>query len=193
MNVIHRTRGMTQAEFFDWAEAQNTRYEFNGIVPVARTGGSLDHNRIALNIYVALRERLTGSGCTPFGMDAGVQTIGDAVRYPDALVTCSKADGAARLVPHPVVVFEVLSPGSGRTDRIDKVREYHAIASVRRYVILEYAGIGLTVLARAGATDPWIATSLMAEDILRMPEIGSEIPVAEFYADTDLADAPPSN
>ena len=37
-----------------------------------------------------------------------------AVRYPDALVTCSKVEGDARVVPSVVVVFEMLSPSTGR-------------------------------------------------------------------------------
>ena len=41
------------------------------------------------------------------------------------------------------MVFEVLSPSSGQTDRIVKVREYASVPTVRRYVILEYTSAGL--------------------------------------------------
>jgi Uma2 family endonuclease len=34
------------------------------------------------------------------------------VRYPDAVVTCSKIDGRDYLVPNPVIVFEVVSTAS---------------------------------------------------------------------------------
>lgn len=177
---------MTRDEFFPWAEAQEVRYEFDGFRPVAMTGGTANHNRILLNIHVALRFRLRGSGCEPLGPDAGVATVGDAVRYPDALVICAKTPGTARLMEGVVVVFEVLSPTSGRTDRIDKVREYAAVASIRRYVIVESTSVGATVFERAGGEAAWTATALTAEDTLRMPEIGTEIPVAELYEDTDL-------
>jgi Uma2 family endonuclease len=80
----------------------------------------------------------------------------------------------------------VLSPTSGRTDRIDKLREYRAVPSIRRYVILEHGSIGLTVFARADGQEDWTAVALTAEDTLHIPEIGIEIPVAEFYEDTDL-------
>lgn len=186
MNIALRKPRMTREEFFDWAEAQDTRYEFDGFQPLALTGGSIDHSQIAQNISGALRARLRGSACRPLGPDAGVATVGNAVRYPDALVTCTKAPGTARVVPGVVVVFEVLRPTSGRTDRIDKVREYRAVASIRRYVILEYASIGLTVLERANAEDEWRATALTAGDLLQIPEIGIEIPVSEFYEDVDL-------
>ncbi len=191
MNIALRTPRMTREAFFDWAQAQNARYEFDGFQPVAMTGGSLNHNQISHNIYGGLRTRLRGSGCRPFGQDAGLATIGDAVRYPDALVTCSKVSGTARLVPGVVVVFEVLSPTSGRTDRIEKVREYHAVPSIRRYVILERASIGATVLVRADGAEAWAATALTEADTLRMPEIGIEIPLTDFYEDVERS--PPAH
>ncbi|HSU05283.1 MAG TPA: Uma2 family endonuclease [Acetobacteraceae bacterium] len=191
MNIALRTPRMTREQFFAWAQVQDVRYEFDGFQPVAMTGGTVRHSQMTLNIQFALRTRLRGA-CRPLGPDAGVATIGDAVRYPDALVTCTKTPDSAYVVPGVVVVFEVLSPTSGRTDRIDKLREYRAVPSIRRYVILEHAGIGLTVFERLPGEEDWRATALTAEDTLRMPEIAIEIPVMEFYDNVDLPDATPS-
>ena len=186
MNITLRKRWMTRAQFFDWAQAQGIRYEFDGFQPVAMTGGTARHNTISLNIHRALYDRLDGKKCRPLGPDAGVATVGETVRYPDALVTCTKFPDTDYLVPGVVVVFEVLSPTSGRMDRIVKVREYAAVASILRYVILEHASIGVTVLERSGAAEKWTVTTLTASDPLAMPEIGVEIPVAELYEGTDL-------
>ena len=84
-----------------------------------------------------------------------------------------------------MVIFEVLSPTSGRTDRIIKLREYRAIPSVRRYVILEHSSIGLTVFARPDAEADWTATALTAGETLRIPEIGVENPVDDLYEGVD--------
>lgn len=183
---------MTRDEFLDWAERQNERYEFDGFQPVAMfgpvgmTGGTQNHIQIALNIYVALRTRLSGTSCKALGLEAGVATIGDTIRYPDALVTCTPGPGTARLIPGVLAVFEVVSPSSERIDRIDKLREYGAVPSIRRYAIVEQATIGLTVFERAEGVEDWTAFALMADETLRMPEIGIEIPVRELYAGTDV-------
>ena len=189
MSVMVRKPRMTREAFFDWAHAQDARYEFDGCHPVATTGGSINHSQTTQNILLALRTRLGRSACRPLGPDAGVATIGDAVRYPDALVTCAKLDGTARVVPGVVVVFEVISPASGLIDRIDELREYRAVASVRRYVTLEHASVAVTVFQRDDGESDWTATALTASDVLRMPEIGIEVPVAEFYENVEL---PPS-
>ena len=179
----------TQDRFFAWAETQERRYEFDGFQPVAMNGGSWNHDRISRNIHLALRPRLRGTPCQTAGPNAGVATIGDIVRYPDALVTCSKGPGESRLIPGVVIVFEVLSPGSGGIDRIVKLREYLAVPSIKRYVILESALIGLTVLVKQ-SDGAWSASSLTAEDTLRLPEIGIEVPVTELYEDVEFMDTP---
>ena len=64
-------------------------------------------------------------------------------------MTCSKFDSRGRTIPGVVVVFEVLSSTTSRRDRIVKPREYAAVPSIRRYVILESTSVGLTVMERA--------------------------------------------
>ena len=115
-------KSWTQEEFFSWAEAQDTRYEFDGSEPVAMTGGNIAHNRVIRNLQFALTARLRGGPCEPLGPDAGVVTVHRAVRYPDGLVTCSEVRGEAKVV----AVFEVVSSGSGRVDRIVKARRPYA-------------------------------------------------------------------
>ena len=172
---------MTQREFFDWAEAQDARYEFDGFQPVAMTGGNLGHSSLIRNVNVQLTNRLRGKTCEPLGPDAGVATVGDTVRYPDAVVTCTPFSNQDRLVPNPVVVFEVISPSSVRTDRVTKLREYQAVPTIRRYVIVEPDAATVTVLSRDHANEPFRAAGLAGDDTLQLPEIGIEIPVAAIY------------
>jgi hypothetical protein len=87
------------------------------------------------------------------------------------------------------VIFEVISPTSGHVDRIVKVREYGVVESIRRYVIVETASVGLTVHERQAAGQKWTVTTVMADDVLSLPEIGAEVPIAELY---DGVDFPPT-
>jgi len=189
MNIALR-KTWTQEQFFDWAEAQNERYEFDGVQPVAMTGGFNNSSAIGINLILALGNKLRGSGCRLLGPDAGVETINTAVRYPDALVTCTKFQAKDRKVPGVVAVFEVVggTADAKRRDRVIKVREYAAVPSIRRYVIIESSMIGLTVLERTAPDQAWQATTLTNDDTLRMPDIGIEIPVSEFYEDITFGD-----
>jgi Uma2 family endonuclease len=86
------------------------------------------------------------------------------------------------------VVFEVLSPDSGRRDRIEKAGEYATVPSILHYVIMESARASLLVIRRQRGNDAWTALTLTGGDTLSLPEIGVEIPVAEFYEDMDFDD-----
>jgi Uma2 family endonuclease len=180
----------TQEEFFAWAQDQEIRHEFDGFAPVAMTGDFANASAIGINLILALGNRLRGTGCRPLGPNAGVETINKAVRYPDALVTCTKFAGNARTLPGVVAVFEVVgnTRDSMRRDHFEKVKEYAAVPSIRRYVIIESSLPAVTVLSRKDADDPWTHTGLNSDDVLQMPDIGIEIPVAEFYDDISFDD-----
>jgi Uma2 family endonuclease len=177
-------RPMSVAEFLAWEEKQELRYEFDGFQPVAMTGGTLVHEAICYRLRTLLQLRLDGKPCRPWGPTTKVEVQG-RIRYPDAHVNCTEFGPGATIVPQPVVIFEVLSPGTSRTDRIEKLREYQATASIQRYVILEQDGIAATVFSRMGGD--WIARALTDGDVLQMPEIGIELSLSEIYADVNFA------
>jgi Uma2 family endonuclease len=82
-------------------------------------------------------------------------------------------------VPDPVVVFEIISPSTATTDRIDKNREYRDTPSIQRYVMLEQNRQAATVFDRASGD--WIGHLMEGDAVLSMPEIGVDLPLAELY------------
>jgi Uma2 family endonuclease len=111
--------------------------------------------------------------------------VAGCIRYPDAVVYCKPLPPTTTVIKHPVVVSQVLSAGTSRTDAIDRLHEYQATASIQRYVILEQECIAATMFARHRAD--WTAHKLTAGDVLRMPEIEVEFPLADIYADVQVA------
>lgn len=183
MNIALR-QPMTMAEFLDWEERQELRYEFDGFRPVAMTGGSRAHDAVQVNVVIALGIRLRGKACRINGSNLKIEVMGN-VRYPDAYVTCGPIHLAGTVASNPVVIFEVLSKGTARTDRIVKNHEYASTLSIQRYVMLEQTQIAGMMFERVG--DDWVGHLLGPDSILVMPEIGIEVPIAEFYDGLDLA------
>jgi Uma2 family endonuclease len=170
-------------EFLDWEEQQELRWEFDGFEPVTMTGGTDAHETLGGTLRALLYNRLRGGPCRVRGPTLKVEVAG-RIRYPDAFVSCTPVHARRHRHQGPVVVFEVLSPGTSRIDRIDKLREYRATPSIQHYVILEPDSIAATVYTRRGVD--WIVTPLIAGDTLEMLEIGVTIPPADIYADVDL-------
>ena len=177
MNVMTRP-GMSLDEFLAWEAGQEEKWEYDGTGPVAMTRGTLAHALIQANLIAALHRRLAGTPFQVFGSELKIQVDG-RIRYPEAFVTKVGGPADSTVVHDPIVVFEVVSLSTGQTDRFTKNGEYAATPSIQRYVMLEQGVVGATVFARTGAE--WIGRLLLADAVLSMPEIGTEVPLAEFY------------
>jgi Uma2 family endonuclease len=163
-------------EFLDWERSQEERYEFDGIQPVAMTGGSRPHSRIGTRLVVALAGAVRP--CEVFGPDLKVLTTG-RVRYPDASVVCGVAPEDDSDLIEPTVVCEVVSPSTALTDRRVKAIEYAAVPSILAYLVLEQDRPEITVRRRSAAWEAEIVTGVQAT--LELREIGVRIAMSAIY------------
>lgn len=138
---------MTPQEYLDWEEQQPIKYEYiNGEV-YAMTGGTLAHNSIALNLASNLKTHVRGKGCKVFMADAklGVSENGP-FHYPDVMVTCDERDrNAKKVIYHPSIIVEVLSPSTESFDRGKKFQQYRRISSLKEYVLISTEQITVEV------------------------------------------------
>lgn len=175
---------MSLTAFLDWEERQDTRWEFNGVRPVAMNGGTVAHDLITFNVRKVLDSRLGSASCRPYGPNVKVATQ-TTVRYPDVVVSCTRQSATATVIDNPVIVFEITSRSTGRRDVVDKNREYRGVASIQRYVVLEQERPLAVVFARSGTT--WTCEFISGDDAdLPLPEVGISVPLAEIYADIEF-------
>ncbi len=176
---------MSLEEFVAWEERQELRYEYDGLEIRAMTGGTLAHAVIQSGLLRALGIRLRGGPCRVVGSELKVRTE-TSVRYPDALITCTRADSRSTFAPEPVVIFEILSKSTARLDLGAKNAEYQSIASLRVYVVLDQSAISAQVFRRDEAGE-WTYAVVGAEGALDLAEVGVTVPMAEIYEDVELA------
>ena len=88
MNLAVR-KPMSLAEFLEWEERQELRYEFDGVEPVAMTGGTAGHATIQRNLAMALGSRLRGKPCRFSEATSRSGSPTNSIRYPDGMVVCS--------------------------------------------------------------------------------------------------------
>jgi len=105
------------------------------------------------------------------------------------MVTGTRPGNRDTCLTDPVVIFEVISDSIANVDFHDKNREYAATPSVRRCVILSQDKVLATMFERIG--DDWVGHMLGHDAIIRMPEIGIEVPLAELSEGIDLTQAAP--
>ncbi len=75
MNIVLR-KSMTLEQFLRWEEKQELRYEFDGVRPVAMSGGTVAHDDISFNVRKTLDARLAGKPCRAHGPSVKIIAAG---------------------------------------------------------------------------------------------------------------------
>jgi Uma2 family endonuclease len=131
---------MTVPQFLDWAVAQAPgRYELVAGTPVAMAPERNLHLLAKGAVFRALSEAVAMAGldCTVLPDGATVVIDDETAREPDAAVQCgSLPDPDALTIDAPVIVVEVASPTSMRTDEDIKLVEYFSLPSIQHYLVL---------------------------------------------------------
>ena len=175
---------MTIDAFVDWASNQASgRYELvdGEIVTMPAEGGR--HNLAKLEIAIALRAAVKAAGlvCTVFTDGMTVRIDAYHGREPDAAVTLGKvADLSAKILADPVVVVEVISPGTEVIDTTVKLLEYFSVPSIRHYLIVSPEPKAIIHHQRAG--DGTVTTRIVHGGDLRLDPPGLVLAVDPILA-----------
>ena len=176
---------MTFDQFVDWAAAQERgRFELLDGEIHAMSPERVSHNETKQLAWLALREaiRLRGLPCKAYG-DGLTMKIDEATSFePDALVRCGDpVDPEATTVPDPLIVVEVISPGSRSIDTNTKLHAYLSLPSVVHYLVLEPERRALIHYRRGPDDAPTVRIWHDGSLVLDPP--GIELDVASCFPD----------
>jgi len=178
---------MTPQEYLDWEEQQPIKYEYiNGEV-YAMTGGTLAHATIAANLFYQLKNHLRGGSCRPFVFEAklGVSEKGP-FHYPDVMVTCDEKDkNAKKVIYHPSIIVEVLSPSTESFDRGKKFQQYRRISSLREYVLISAEQLTVEVF-RLNDRGIWELYTYMEGEEIYLSSVDFRCAIELLYEDVLL-------
>ena len=114
------------------------RHEFVDGHVFAMAGASERHNVVRLNIAGSLNQSID-EPCRVFDGDMKLrieQTSDVRFYYPDIFVSCA-TDNDDYVRRDAVLIIEVLSPSTERTDRFEKFQAYTSLPMLSEYVIVE--------------------------------------------------------
>ena len=137
--VAFPSRHISVEDYLDGEMSAEEKHEYYAGVVVAMAGASVSHNKISLNLALALKSHLRGGGCDVFveGVKARLQ-VGedDLFFYPDLMVACNPTDNDPFYRRDPKLVIEVLSESTELNDRTTKFIAYRQIAALEEYVLV---------------------------------------------------------
>lgn len=182
---------MTVEEYLEWEAKQELHYEYiNGEI-VAMTGGTIPHNKIALNFYTALRPHLSARGCEAYVSDVQVKDLrNQRYFYPDLVVTCNQEDLNARdFIEYPIVIVEILSPSTAAYDRGKKFSYYRQIPSLQEYILVNSEAQQVEVYRR-GEGKMWAYFPYETGDAIALNSIEFECAIASLYEGVNWEETP---
>jgi Uma2 family endonuclease len=174
---------MTADEFLVWAEGQDERWELQDGAPVAMSPERIAHTETKGEAYSALKNAiaLAKAPCRALTEGGAVRIDAGTVFEPDVLVYCGPRLPADALeVSSPVIIVEVLSPGTAARDHGVKLEGYFSLPSVMHYLILD-AERRRVVHHKRGRDDA-LETRIWRDGVLRLDPPGLEVPVADLFA-----------
>ncbi len=175
-------------EYLQREETSEGRHEYVGGEVHAMVGGTLRHNRLAMNIARALSDRLLGTPCQVFmeGVKLHVQAA-DSVYYPDVIVYCgsSVADNT-KVLQDAALVVEVLSESTMEIDRREKLAAYRKLPGLRAYWIVSQTEQRVELHSRDAAGQWRAAECGRGDEIPAAWLSGDGIALSSLYAGTDI-------
>ena len=174
---------MTAEEFLDWAEHNPGSYEFRAGEVVAMSGGSREHEEVALRTAAAILAHLGRKApCRVYASGLAVHVeANDRIHYPDVHVTCDVRDHADhRATRHPTLIVEVLSPSTRDFDQGDKFRSYKLLESLREYLLIDTSEQSV-VLHRRVQGRRWETDEFGPGEAFRLESIDLTVAVDDLY------------
>lgn len=149
-----RLERLSIEEYLASEQRSQIKHEYADGLLFAMAGASERHNRIMLNIGVRLHGFSRGTPCIPFVADMRVR-IDQLIYYPDVMVCCETGDDHPFLKHSPCVVIEVLSEGTERIDRGEKLYNYQRLSSLQAYVLVAQE-LARVEVYRRGQAGQWL-------------------------------------
>lgn len=173
---------MTAHDFLAWDSHESLRHEFVRGDVFAMAGADERHVTVTGNVYVALRAHLHGTPCRTFITDMKLRVeAADCYFYPDVMVTCSSIDAADPLIKRePVLVVEVLSPGTAAYDRGDKFAVYRLVPSLRELLLIDTDSRRCD-LYRKGTDGLWVLHPFEPGQAVQLQSVSMDLTVEALW------------
>ncbi|MBD2387059.1 Uma2 family endonuclease [Cylindrospermum sp. FACHB-282] len=192
MEVQTRKPSYTPEEYLELEEKALYKSEYRDGEIIPMTGGTTNHNQIALNFAASLLYAIRRKQHRVF--------IGDVrlwipqfreYTYPDIMVIAENPIYTGKnntTVTNPLLIIEVLSKSTKNYDQGDKFTFYRSIPQFKEYVLVEQNQYQVMHYSKTNEGE-WIFREYKSEDdIVKLQHLDFEISLVEIYQDVNFQD-----
>ena len=180
----------TVDEYLDLEVASESRSEYRNGEIIPMTGGTPNHNEIAVNLLAVIKPALRGKPYRLFSADQRLW-IPDVkmYTYPDVMVALKPLEiqiGRKDTITNPCFIAEVLSKSTQNYDRSEKFASYRTIDTFQEYLLIDQYRVHVEHHVKTAVNqwlfseydDPLVTISLQFADL--------QIQIADLYDNIDF-------
>ncbi|MCE2696389.1 MAG: Uma2 family endonuclease [Nostocales cyanobacterium LE14-WE4] len=182
----------TPEEYLELEEKADYKNEYRDGEIISMTGGTTNHNKLALNLATGLNVALND-------LDYEIY-IGDVKLwipryrefiYPDVMVIEGQPvyySTNTTIVTNPVLIVEVLSKSTKDYDRGDKFLYYRSIPEFKEYILIDQTKYYVMQYVKT-SENQWILTEYETEDaLINLSSINVELSLKQLYKKVNFSE-----
>ena len=175
----------TPEEYLELEEKADYKNEYRDGEIISMTGGTTQHNKLALNLATGLNVALNDLNYEIY--------IGDVklwipryreFTYPDVMVIEGQPvyySTNTTIVTNPLLIAEVLSKSTKDYDRGDKFLYYRSIPEFKEYILIDQTKYYVMQYVKT-SENQWILTEYETEDaMINLSSINVELSLKQLY------------
>ncbi len=190
MGLRQRAGYISVADYLAGEREGPVKHEYIDGMAYVKMGANSQHNRITINFIKYLDEHLEGRRGEVYAVSMKVRVSPTVYYYPDVVVACDPPGGDEYTSQQPILIIEVLSPSTAKTDRREKLGNYRNIPGLLEYVMVAQGRVRIEVWRRR-ANEEWeIEFLTQTDDTLELESVGLSLSVAQVYRNVILDTEP---
>jgi Uma2 family endonuclease len=190
MTLAQETRYYSPQEYLELEVNSEIRHEYiNGLI-IAMTGGTPNHNQLALNFSGTLNYLLKRQPYQVFVTDQRLWIPSRKIHtYPDIMVVKNPLEyeeGRTDTLVNPVMIAEVLSKSTKGYDRDEKFAAYRTIPSLQEYILIDQYTMHIEQYFKTD-NNQWIFSEFTDGNInLNLASISCQMTLSDIYDKVDF-------
>lgn len=187
---LQEKRDYSPTEYLELEVISEYRHEYIDGQIIPMTGGTPNHNQIALNLSATLNFALKRQPYRVFVADQRLWIPKKRIHtYPDVMVVAGSlkfSEGRTDTITNPLVICEVLSKSTRSYDRDEKFAAYRTIPSFQEYVLIDQYKNHVEQYSKTD-DKKWIFSEYEEDSsILILSSIEFQIPLLDIYDKVDF-------
>lgn len=189
-----QTRDYTPEEYLAIEQFSEYKSEYidGQIIPMA--GGTVNHNKLAGNLYAALNFAFKQQDYQVFIGDVRLWIPEKRIfTYPDVMIIAGEPEyvnNRTDIIVNPVVIIEVLSKSIQAYDREGKFNAYRTIPSFQEYLLVDQTRIHVEQSFITGKKQGWFREYDEDDEAIALAAVSFQISLNDLYSKVKFEPVP---